>query len=60
MGQSPLTYTRQLIAACCDPSLISKAVYPSDVNERANKILKDVGGGSLGKFYIFNVLHNNY
>ncbi len=48
MGQSPLTFTRQLVSTCCDPSLMDKDIYPSDVVERAKLILGDVGGGSLG------------
>lgn len=49
MGQQPLTFVRQLIASCIDPTLIDKKIYPSDVTERAKAILADVGGGSLGK-----------
>ena len=49
MGQQPLTFTRQLVAACVDPSLIEKGAYPSDVLTIARTILNDVGGGSLGK-----------
>ncbi len=52
MGQSPLTYVRQLIATCCDPSLINKGIYPSDVIERAKRILQDVGG-SMGRCSVF-------
>lgn len=50
MGQQPLTFTRQLVAACVDPSLIEKGAYPSDVLTRARTILNDVGGGSLGSY----------
>ena len=49
MGQQPLTFVRQLVASCLDPTLIDKKIYPSDVTERAKAILADVGGGSLGK-----------
>ena len=48
MGQPALTFVRQVVAACADPSLINKGVYPEDVQERARLILSDTSGGSIG------------
>ena len=50
MGQKPLTFVRQLVAACADPdTLLHSDTYPSDVRERARAILEDCGGQSVGK-----------
>lgn len=50
MGQPPLTFTRQLLAACCDPSLIKSKAYPPDVLDRASTVLQSVHGQSIGKY----------
>ncbi|XP_065676592.1 alanine aminotransferase 2-like isoform X2 [Hydra vulgaris] len=42
MGQKQITFVRQLLAACLYPPLISKNIFPSDVNKRANKILSTI------------------
>ena len=49
MGQKPLTFVRQLVAACLDPDLLKKGVYAADVQRRAHEILDDVSGKSLGE-----------
>ena len=50
MGQKPLTFVRQLLAACTRPEELSKeGLYPSDVRERANVILDHCGGKSIGE-----------
>ena len=50
MGQQPLTFVRQLMAACANPETLLKTnLYPSDVKERADIILKDCKGYSLGE-----------
>ena len=46
-GQQPLTFVRQLLATCADPSLMS--IYPEDVVERAKLILEYCAGNSIGK-----------
>lgn len=49
MGQKPLTFVRQLLACCVDPMThLNSEVYPVDVRERAERILSDTGGSSLG------------
>lgn len=50
MGQQPLTFVRQLMAACANPdTLLHTDLYPSDVRERAKIILEDCKGYSLGE-----------
>ena len=51
MGQRPLTFVRQLLSACSNPSqlLEGEGDYPSDVTERARMILQHCAGNSLGK-----------
>ena len=49
MGQRPLTFVRQLLAACLDPTTLHAGAYPSDVIERSNTILDSCKGNSLGK-----------
>ena len=46
-GQQPLTFVRQLLAACTNPSHMD--VYPEDVVERAKLILKHCAGNSIGE-----------
>ena len=50
MGQKPLTFVRQLLAATVEPSLIERSIFPSDVTERAKAILNSCSGGSLGSY----------
>lgn len=51
MGQKPLTFARQLLSACVNPSLIhTNDSLPSDVRERAKVILDDCSGGSVGSY----------
>ena len=45
-GQQPLTFVRQLLAACTNPS--SMQMYPKDVVERAKLILDHCAGHSIG------------
>lgn len=47
-GQRPLTFVRQLLAACTNPSHMS--IYPEDVVERAKVILEHCSGNSIGEF----------
>lgn len=46
-GQRPLTFVRQLLAACTNPSYMS--IYPDDVVERAKLILEHCAGNSIGE-----------
>lgn len=50
MGQRPLTFVRQLLAACLDPTTLHAGAYPSDVIERSNTILDSCKGNSLGAY----------
>jgi len=43
MGQKPITFIRQVIAACMCPDLMQQNVFPSDVIERAQTILSGIG-----------------
>ena len=49
-GQQPLTFVRQLLAACTNPSHMN--IYPMDVVERAKLILEHCSGNSVGEFAI--------
>lgn len=49
MGQRPLTFVRQLLSACTNPTqLLDDANYPADVIERAREILQNCPGSSIG------------
>ena len=51
MGQKPLTFVRQLLAATVDPALVrDNKVYPHDVAARADSILMSCSGNSLGSY----------
>lgn len=54
MGQQPITFIRQVISLCTYPSLMSSDAYPSDVKEKARRILKACGGGSVGAYTMSN------
>ncbi|CAN7980662.1 unnamed protein product [Ixodes pacificus] len=47
-GIRPLTFARQLIAACALPQLMEEGRLPSDVVSRARLILDHCHGGSVG------------
>jgi len=51
MGQRPLTFVRQLLAACTHPELLAQAdsPFPPDVVARAKLILDNCGGRSIGE-----------
>lgn len=50
MGQKPITFVRQLLALCYDPSLMDSNLYPEDVKKRACEILMGCGGQSMGAY----------
>lgn len=50
MGQVPLTFFRQVIAACTMPELMKKDLFPADVKSRAQQILDYCGGKSVGAY----------
>ncbi|XP_069757783.1 alanine aminotransferase 2 isoform X2 [Narcine bancroftii] len=50
MGQQPITFLRQVVALCIYPELIGSPDFPADAKERAQRILQDCGGHSLGSY----------
>ncbi|XP_047143698.1 alanine aminotransferase 2-like isoform X2 [Hydra vulgaris] len=51
MGQKPITFVRQLLAACSCPTLIGINIFPSDVNKRAQEILSKINN-SIGCYSV--------
>ena len=52
MGQQPISFVRQLLAACTNPNELldgGVSVYPSDVVRRAREILDACEGSSIGE-----------
>ena len=50
MGQKPLTFIRQVLAAIAYPKLMEENILPEDVKEKARSILKGAKGGSIGSY----------
>ncbi|XP_068566780.1 alanine aminotransferase 2 [Cebidichthys violaceus] len=50
MGQQPITFLRQVVALCCFPELLESPAFPDDAKQRAQRILQDCGGRSLGSY----------
>ncbi|KAG6454716.1 hypothetical protein O3G_MSEX008826 [Manduca sexta] len=50
MGQTPITFIRQVISCVTSPELIEKGDYPEDVKQRAREILGACGGNSVGSY----------
>uniref|UniRef100_A0A1I8BTG4 alanine transaminase n=1 Tax=Meloidogyne hapla TaxID=6305 RepID=A0A1I8BTG4_MELHA len=50
MGQSSITFIRQIIACTSDPSLLKTNLYPEDVKQKAMSLLHACGGGSVGSY----------
>uniref|UniRef100_A0A8C4HK68 alanine transaminase n=1 Tax=Dicentrarchus labrax TaxID=13489 RepID=A0A8C4HK68_DICLA len=50
MGQQPITFVRQVVALCCFPELLDSPTFPDDAKQRAQRILQDCGGRSLGSY----------
>ena len=51
MGQRPMTFIRQLVAACLDPTtLLNSQLYPEDVRKRAQEIITS-NNGSMGEWW---------
>ncbi|XP_041804556.1 alanine aminotransferase 1-like isoform X1 [Chelmon rostratus] len=49
-GVKPLSYVRQVLAACIYPQLLDSTGLPVDVRQRARKLLGDCAGGSVGSY----------
>ncbi|XP_060802434.1 alanine aminotransferase 2 isoform X2 [Amyelois transitella] len=52
MGQEPITFIRQVLACVVLPELISKDLFPEDVQQRACDILSSCGGKSIGSYTV--------
>ncbi|CAH0761449.1 unnamed protein product [Diatraea saccharalis] len=50
MGQTPITFIRQVLACVTLPDLIKTGNYPEDVKKRATEILNSMGGKSAGAY----------
>ncbi|KAL4708613.1 hypothetical protein ACJJTC_001052 [Scirpophaga incertulas] len=50
MGQTPITFIRQVIACVALPELIQTSNFPEDVKKRANDLLDGMGGRSAGSY----------
>ncbi|KAM8838569.1 alanine aminotransferase 1 [Synchiropus picturatus] len=49
-GVKPITFVRQVLAACLYPQLISSDKLPVDARQRAKKLLACCEGGSVGSY----------
>ncbi|XP_058250662.1 alanine aminotransferase 2-like isoform X1 [Hemibagrus wyckioides] len=50
MGLKPITFFRQVLATCFYPSLLTDESLPLDARERAQRILAECEGGSIGSY----------
>jgi alanine transaminase len=46
LGQAPLTFVRQVLAACDYPELVDAGILPPDARERARRYLRQIPGGT--------------
>uniref|UniRef100_A0A8C0XVP3 alanine transaminase n=1 Tax=Cyprinus carpio carpio TaxID=630221 RepID=A0A8C0XVP3_CYPCA len=49
-GIKPITFVRQVLAACLYPALLEDDSLPLDVKQRAESLLKECDGGSVGSY----------
>nr|XP_015209553.1 PREDICTED: alanine aminotransferase 2-like isoform X3 [Lepisosteus oculatus] len=49
-GMKPISFLRQVLAVCLYPELLHSDRFPSDVEQRAQRLLKNCEGGSLGSY----------
>ena len=50
MGQSYITFLRQVVALCVYPELLNLDTFPEDAKLRARRILQGCGGQSVGAY----------
>jgi alanine transaminase len=50
LGQKPVTFIRQVLAACVCPSLMDAGILPTDVVVRAKEYLAGTGGSGVGAY----------
>ncbi|XP_058604706.1 uncharacterized protein LOC131522871 isoform X2 [Onychostoma macrolepis] len=49
-GIKPITFVRQVLAACVYPALLEDDSLPLDVKQRAQSLLRECEGGSVGSY----------
>ncbi|XP_035025740.2 alanine aminotransferase 2-like [Hippoglossus stenolepis] len=49
-GIKPLSFVRQVLAACLYPQLVNSDKLPVDVRQRAQRLLQECCGGSVGAY----------
>ncbi|KAJ4936601.1 hypothetical protein JOQ06_001190 [Pogonophryne albipinna] len=49
-GVKPLSFVRQVLAACLYPDLVNNNTLPVDVRQRAQRLLGECAGGSVGSY----------
>ncbi|XP_044076512.1 alanine aminotransferase 2-like [Siniperca chuatsi] len=49
-GMKPLSFVRQVLAACLYPQLVNSDKLPVDVRQRAQRLLGGCAGGSVGSY----------
>uniref|UniRef100_A0A3B4ZYJ6 alanine transaminase n=1 Tax=Stegastes partitus TaxID=144197 RepID=A0A3B4ZYJ6_9TELE len=49
-GMKPVSFIRQVLAACLYPELLEDESVPLDVRLRAQRLLEDCAGGSVGSY----------
>uniref|UniRef100_A0A8C4I123 alanine transaminase n=1 Tax=Dicentrarchus labrax TaxID=13489 RepID=A0A8C4I123_DICLA len=49
-GVKPLSFVRQVLAACLYPELVNSNKLPVDVRQRAQRLLGQCAGGSIGSY----------
>ena len=50
MGNKPISFIRQVMAAITHPPLLESELFPEDVKARARDILAGCRGGSVGAY----------
>nr|XP_019967271.1 PREDICTED: alanine aminotransferase 2-like [Paralichthys olivaceus] len=49
-GMKPLSFVRQVLAACLHPQLVNSDKLPVDVRQRAQRLRQECCGGSVGSY----------
>ncbi|KAK5860050.1 hypothetical protein PBY51_021556 [Eleginops maclovinus] len=49
-GVKPLSFVRQVLAACLYPDLMNSNTLPLDIRQRAQRLLGECAGGSVGSY----------
>ncbi|XP_036375088.1 alanine aminotransferase 2-like [Megalops cyprinoides] len=50
LGMKPLSFVRQVIAACLYPALLQSGRLPIDAQQRAQRLMAECEGGSVGSY----------